>query len=195
VEGSGAALEAAARGRHAAGDHRGDLVSVGGHCGAHYAGILVHAGEWDAAEAEVRRAMELLVDRATLRESALCRLADLRLRQGRLEDAEALLAGLGHHEDAVVPIARLHLELGRPALAVEFVDRCLSVDGRPDHVEAPLLAVTMGIVEWLTHDLDPDARPRAFDQLRATVEAHERPDGVAFGSSAWLVTARRHPAP
>jgi SAM-dependent methyltransferase len=49
---------------------------------------------------------------------------------------------------------------------------------------------TMGIVEWLTRDLDPDARTLALGQLRSTVEAHEQPGGVMFGSSAWLITAR-----
>jgi DNA-binding NarL/FixJ family response regulator len=122
---------------------RGNLVSVAGHCRAHYAGILVSAGQWDAAEAELRRAVELLHDRAGLRDSALCRLADLRLRQGRLEDAAALLARLEDHEDAAVPLARLRLAQGRPALAIELVDRALVGDGRPDHVEAPLLAVAV----------------------------------------------------
>jgi SAM-dependent methyltransferase len=52
---------------------------------------------------------------------------------------------------------------------------------------------TMGIVEWLTHDLLPSSRAEALAQLRAAVEAHEQPGAVTFGSSAWLITARnRH---
>jgi tetratricopeptide (TPR) repeat protein len=82
---------------------RANLVAVGGHCRAHYAGILVAAGRWDAAETELRRAVEVLAGRDALRDSALCRLADLRLRQGRLDEAQALLADLEHHEDAIVP--------------------------------------------------------------------------------------------
>lgn len=49
---------------------------------------------------------------------------------------------------------------------------------------------TMGIVEWLTHDLDPSGRAQALAQLRSTVDAHAQPIGVAFDSSAWLITAR-----
>ena len=49
----------------------------------------------------------------------------------------------------------------------------------------------IGIVEGLTQDLDATARERALDALRETVVAHERADGVLFGSSAWLITARR----
>lgn len=49
----------------------------------------------------------------------------------------------------------------------------------------------MGIVRGLTEDLDADATTSALDRLRATLVAHETPDGVLFGSSAWLVVARR----
>ena len=50
---------------------------------------------------------------------------------------------------------------------------------------------TMGIVEWLTHDFDLPSRAQALARLRATVEAHEQTGRVAFGSSAWLITARQ----
>ena len=50
---------------------------------------------------------------------------------------------------------------------------------------------TMGIVEGLTHDLDDAARAEALDELRKTVVAHDDGEGVLFGTSAWLITARR----
>jgi hypothetical protein len=50
---------------------------------------------------------------------------------------------------------------------------------------------TMGIVQWLTHDLDPAARAAAFDELQATMRAHETAAGVSFASSAWLISAHR----
>lgn len=50
---------------------------------------------------------------------------------------------------------------------------------------------TMGLVEWLTQDLDLSSRAEALARLRAVVEAHEQPGRVAFGSSAWLITARQ----
>jgi SAM-dependent methyltransferase len=81
---------------------------------------------------------------------------------------------------------------GFDEIQLEAVDEPL-VFGR-DAADAFGFLRTMGIVEWLTHDLDPDGRTRALDQLRATVEAHEQPSGVAFGSSAWLITARRRRA-
>lgn len=50
---------------------------------------------------------------------------------------------------------------------------------------------TMGIVAGLTHELDDADRARALDELRRTVAEHDTGDGVLFGTSAWLITARR----
>jgi SAM-dependent methyltransferase len=47
------------------------------------------------------------------------------------------------------------------------------------------------LLAWMAGELDPDDRARAFERLRATLEAHETPDGPVFGSGAWLITARR----
>jgi SAM-dependent methyltransferase len=49
----------------------------------------------------------------------------------------------------------------------------------------------LGIVEGLTQSLDDADRQRALDALREAVVAHERAEGVLFGSSAWLIRARR----
>lgn len=44
---------------------------------------------------------------------------------------------------------------------------------------------------WLLSNMPPQARGRALDALREVVLAHETPDGVLFGSAAWVVTAHR----
>jgi len=49
---------------------------------------------------------------------------------------------------------------------------------------------TLGIVRGLTADLDEDARRDALDRIRASLVAHETPDGVRYPASAWLITAR-----
>jgi SAM-dependent methyltransferase len=98
--------------------------------------------------------------------------------------------------DAPTPFALAHpprvrtilTTAGFDEVAFEPIDEPL-VFGR-DADDAYGFLQTMGIVGWLTHDLDPDARARALEQLRSTVEAHEQPGGVMFGSSAWLITAR-----
>jgi hypothetical protein len=77
---------------------------------------------------------------------------------------------------------------GFEAVELEPVEEAMTFGTNAD--DAYTFLRTMGIVEWLTKDLDPDGRAEALARLRATVEAHEQPDGVSFGSSAWLITAR-----
>jgi len=48
-----------------------------------------------------------------------------------------------------------------------------------------------GIARGLTQGLEPDQKARAFDTLEAAMNEHTSDAGVTFGSSAWLVTARR----
>jgi SAM-dependent methyltransferase len=50
---------------------------------------------------------------------------------------------------------------------------------------------TLGIVQGLTQDLDDSSRTQALATLQRTVAAHGEADGVRFGTSAWLITARR----
>ena len=69
-------------------------------CRAHYGGILTAAGRWDEAEAQLVESTRLSTA-ACRAAAALIRLADLRLRQGRLEEAAQLLDGLDTHPDAV----------------------------------------------------------------------------------------------
>jgi len=48
-----------------------------------------------------------------------------------------------------------------------------------------------GLLSWLLDGRDPAEREQARAALLATMQAHDGPDGVAFGSAAWLVTADR----
>ncbi len=50
---------------------------------------------------------------------------------------------------------------------------------------------TGGLARGMLKDLDEAGRRRALDALRATMEAHAGPDGVVFGSAAWVICARR----
>ncbi|MGW8992964.1 class I SAM-dependent methyltransferase [Streptomyces zhihengii] len=48
-----------------------------------------------------------------------------------------------------------------------------------------------GMLGWMLEELDEAGRARALATLRADLEAHAAPDGVRFGSAAWVVTATR----
>lgn len=49
----------------------------------------------------------------------------------------------------------------------------------------------LGLPRALLGGLDDATQRAALDDLRAALVAHETPDGVRLGASAWLVTARR----
>ena len=74
------------------------------------------------------------------RAAAIIRLADLRVRQGRLEEAGQLLKGLEQHPDAVRTLAAFHLARGDAALARDLLERATEV---PDEEVAAIGASTM----------------------------------------------------
>jgi DNA-binding NarL/FixJ family response regulator len=118
------------------------FAAVGGYCRAYYGGILTAAGRWAEAEAELTSALAAFPrDHDQTRGNVLCRLANLRLHQGRLEEAAELLAGLDQHEDAVRPLAVLHLLRGEPEVARDLLERALSAGGLEDAAEGALLAL------------------------------------------------------
>lgn len=141
---------------------RRKLVAVAGYCRAHYAGILIATGRWTEAESELASAIRLLPDGLAIQASALCRLAALRLGQGRFEEAAALLAGLEGHEEAIRPMAELHLARGHADLALELLDRVLSSSTLEAHVAAPLLGL---VVQAHVALADVDAARAATERL------------------------------
>ncbi len=94
----------------AATDQAGDdpaLSWVPAICRTHYGGLLVVAGRWPEAEQELQESLRLYdAGYRALRSASLARLGELRVRQGRLAEARALLDGVvdGY---AVRPRARL----------------------------------------------------------------------------------------
>lgn len=102
-------------------------------CRSEYAGVLVEQGEWDRAEAEIMVAVaDLTGRRPGLAGEPLVRLAELRRRQGRTDEAAELFAQAEGHPRALLGLAALALDLGNPtdavALARRFVRQCPDSD-------------------------------------------------------------------
>ncbi len=153
---------------------RRNLVSVAGYCRSHYAGILIGAGRWPEAEAELKTVMVSLPVGTDVYVGAACRLAGLRVRQGRLEDAADLLDGIDH-EDAVLPRAAMLLVRGGAEAAAELLEVALSGASGEPHVRAPLLARLV------------DARLAASDHAAAAAAAEDLAELVRDGSSPYLL--------
>jgi LuxR family maltose regulon positive regulatory protein len=95
-------------------------------CRIQYAGLLTLRGEWEEAESEIealRRHVEKVQPRVV--PVALVRLADLRRRQGRWEEAERLYAESGSHVLAILGRAVLALERGESGRAAELAEEYL----------------------------------------------------------------------
>ena len=105
---------------------RMDTRFLTGVCRAHRGAILTWRGEWVEAERELDAAVEQLTDRRPYwRSEAVVRLADLRRRQGRLAEAEAMFAQARDHLVAVKGLGELHLERGEPTEARDVLERAL----------------------------------------------------------------------
>ena len=109
-------------------------------CRSHYAGILVALGRWEEAERELLNAIETF-DRSYrgMRGSPLVKLADLRVRQGRLEEAGRLLEGRESHPIARRALAAIALARGELVLAEELACLCLDGESPSDPACAPAL--------------------------------------------------------
>jgi DNA-binding CsgD family transcriptional regulator len=94
--------------------------------------VLLARGHWAEAERELLAAVRMAEDAGPgPHADALVRLAELRLRQGRLEEALALLPERGGGRAAARTAARVRLALGEPAVAAGLLERALEDGGEP----------------------------------------------------------------
>ncbi|HTI32049.1 MAG TPA: hypothetical protein VL422_00130, partial [Miltoncostaea sp.] len=115
------------------------FTPLAGWCRAVYAGVLITMGDWARAEEHLLGALGAPdTPSKPGRELALARLADLRLRQGRLEEAERLVAGREDRPAMLGAAVEVWLARGEPELAAAALERRRAA-GDPD--EAPVLAL------------------------------------------------------
>ena len=152
---------------------------VAAFCRAHYGGILTAAGRWPEAEIQlVESAHHFDHGMPERRAAAIIRLADLRVRQGRLDEAGQLLTGLEQHPDAIRTCAALHFARGDVALAREWLERATEApdDDVPIIGETtmvgPLLAL---LVDVYIEDGQLDAAERTANRLNRIAEAQRGP--------------------
>jgi DNA-binding NarL/FixJ family response regulator len=125
---------------------RRNLPAVSAFCRTHYGGVLTAAGRWPEADATLTEAVRLWdLGYGSMRGGALVRLADLRVRQGRLEEAEQLLDGLDVNADTARPLAAIYLARGDTTLAREVLERALDEVDPTSAAAAPMLALLVDV--------------------------------------------------
>jgi ATP/maltotriose-dependent transcriptional regulator MalT len=115
-------------------------------CRSHYGGVLIAIGRWAEAETELLAAVRVFessyrAERAT----PLVRLADLRVRQGRFDEAERLLEDSDWHPSARRVLASVALGRGDVTLAEDRARLCLERADPSDPSCAPLLELLVDI--------------------------------------------------
>jgi DNA-binding NarL/FixJ family response regulator len=160
-------------------------------CRSIYGAVLIRAGDWDRADAVLAAALERHADRRRNGGIALplAVLAELRLRQGRSEEAEELLSGLEDQAVALAPLVQLHLQRGDLRLAQALVDRHAGAG-----VDQGELLVLRGAVALAAADLDAAADATA--SLRGMAEEFGREDLGAHAAvlAGQVALARDDPA-
>jgi DNA-binding CsgD family transcriptional regulator len=171
------------------------LPAVSAYCRTHYGGILTAAGRWSEADAALTEAVTLWTRaRRTLRSGALARLADLRVRQGRFEEAQQLLEGQTDDE-SVHPRAALHLARGENALALDLLEHAVQRAGSSNSSCIPLLAMLVDAQVACGEEPQPtladlDACAETHPSVYAhAVAAHAHGRAGDVDAQAWLRAA------
>jgi tetratricopeptide (TPR) repeat protein len=143
----------------------GAPVFLGNHCDSVHAAALCELGRWTEAETVLTRAIDVFESSMGMPSwHPAIALAELRIRQGRLADAEMLLLGKDGHLQALLPASRLHLARGDLELARATASRGLRAVG-DDRLRAAELLVLL--VETELAGGDVDAAAAYCDQLVA----------------------------
>lgn len=127
-------------------------VVLQAHCRLMYGTLLRELGRWDEAEAEFARTRELTTA-VHYRADASARLAELRLRQGRVAEAAQLVEGYEDCFEVTETLARIHLARAEPELAAAVLRRSLRRAVADRLARAPLLSLLVE-VELARGDVD-----------------------------------------
>lgn len=120
----------------------GPLLSA--HCDGAHGSLLCSTGRWQEAEAVLARGV---ANASMTYHKAVCvsALAEIRIRQGRLDDAERLLVGLEDRAEVVPALARFHQARGDYDLAAAVAHRGLRLVKDDQGPAVALLALLVDV--------------------------------------------------
>ena len=151
-------------------------------CRDHYGGILIAVGRWEEAEKELLTAISTFeTSYRAMRQSPLLKLADLRLRQGRPDEARRLLEDNESHPAARRILATIAMSTGELALAEDLTRLCLDADDPSDPACGPGLELLVQI--RVARD-DLTGANEALEQLTVLASESEDERAAAFANLA-----------
>ena len=137
-----------------------------GSCRTIHADVLLAKGRWEEAEVALQSALDAHARYVPeLGAPTVAALAELRVRQGRLPEAEQLLVGREEHPESLWALAHLRIAQGRPHVAAPLLERgVLAAEG--DALQtAQLLALLVDARLACGEQAPADAAAAALDQL------------------------------
>ena len=158
-------------------------------CRPHYAFVLTWRGAWQQAEAELQLSIEDMTSTwSAMAVEAIVGLAELRRRQGRWSEAEALYEQVRAEPMAQLGQAALALDQGRCDHALELVERCLRRLPANDRLER-LPALELHVRACLTKG-DCEAAKAVLSDLQAMAAlVGTKPVRAAAHLTAGLIAA------
>jgi DNA-binding NarL/FixJ family response regulator len=142
-------------------------------CRTYYGRVLFENGDWSAAE--VLLADAIAMSRgvfAAPHAFASGTLAELRLAQGRIEEAAGVLRGIEGREEAAAAVGSLHLARGEPSAAATVLRRRLGATN-PDRLDVAAVIELLGEAEVALADSKAAIeRGRALVALGAVNNCH-----------------------
>jgi ATP/maltotriose-dependent transcriptional regulator MalT len=174
--------------------HRHQELPLLTFCPTCEAEMLQSAEHAEAAEADLVQALDRLAEtgRRPRCVDPAVRLSQLRIAQGRIEEAEETLVGYGGSPTAVRADAAIRLARGEPAAAVALLDRQLSIVSRSGLLAVPLLAQ---LVEAQLADGDHDGARATAAELEglAAETGNARVTATATAASGRVALATGDP--
>jgi DNA-binding CsgD family transcriptional regulator len=121
-------------------------------CRTYYGRVLFENGDWSAAETLLTEAITMSRGVfAAPHAFAAGTLAELRLAQGRVEDAARVLHGVEGREEAAAAVGSLHLAQGEPSVAAAVLRRRLAATN-PGRLDVAAVIELLGEAEIVLLD-------------------------------------------
>jgi ATP/maltotriose-dependent transcriptional regulator MalT len=157
-------------------------------CRAHYGRVLVGTGDWATAETELLRALSMSADLGREpRVEALAGLAELRFRQGAVEEAGELLAAAGDSPENASVYSEVMIADGHPDRAIALLVSQLAVTAAGDAV-FPIL--TAGLVDAYLANGDLASASAAAGSLRGADHGHPQALALTRRATGLVAGAR-----
>jgi ATP/maltotriose-dependent transcriptional regulator MalT len=162
-----------------------DATPLYGSCRTIHADVLLAKGRWDEAERALQSALDAHARYVPeMGAPTVATLAELRVRQGRLHEAEQLLVGREEHAESLRALAHLRIAQGRPHVAIALLERGLLAAEGDAPQTAQLLALLVDALLAHREQASAEAAVRRLDQLAQSA-------GIAVvGARAELAAAR-----